>query len=321
MTLLLLLVLALTATSTFARDCAFADDDIDCGFSESDGGMRLQYQSGRGTPMECKLQWTQLQERNTAGGSGGAVVNIIPLDSPSGIPIRWSQASEPGSQYSHDGEAHFQYRGQERVMEVHSYIGSADRDITVWPGQVARARGQQLKWTFRFRVNDSESTPNWAWQYGDEGELCVGVTMGCHSSEAERNQERQGMQAGTPQQCAGGPESPVDVGGRGTMVSAQHCYLNGNTTRAMNQTRIQYRQRAPNTYSFSWCFPHFTTEVIYDPTISLAPINTMNVGLIVGLSVAGAVLLSVAIGGAICYSKRRKAARRGVQAASTTSTA
>jgi hypothetical protein len=282
----------------------FSNKEMLCSFSGTSGEMKLQYQESQGSPMQCKLQWSKLQERNTA--SPGAAHDIITEDSAAGVPLQWKASTGP---YTYDGEYQFEYNNQTRVMEVHAYIGSEDKDITVWSGRSVHAYRHQLKWSFRFRVNASEPSNNWDWMYGGGGELCVGMTMGCHESETECNQERTMMQAGTHHNYAGGESGAISVGGRGSMVSSQYVYLDGSNEQTMAQTRLQYRERAQHTYSFQWCFPHFTTEVLYDPTISLAPIAASNVGLIVGVSVACAVVAVAAIVGVVCCVRRRKSAR------------
>jgi hypothetical protein len=309
------IVLALIVALAWGLDESFSDEDVQCDFNGTSGEMKLQYQQRRGTPMQCKLSWTRLQERSVASGGGGGSdpdFDIIPDDTANGLQFKWRAGTS--GQYSHDGEAHFSYNGQERVMEVYAHVGSEDKTISVWPGRSTVARRHQLKWSFRFRVNDSESSNNWSWLYGTNGELCVGATLACHQSESECAQERRGMQAGTPRSCQA--ESPVSIGGRGQLVSSQYVYVDG-AEQVMNQTRLQYRQRAEHTYSFAWCFPHFTTELTYDPTLTLAEINSSpNLALVVGLSVGGAFVALLAIGGLVCCMRRRGKAAPAAAAAS-----
>jgi hypothetical protein len=290
-------LLAFLATLVWA-DESLSTDEITSHFNGTNGEMRLAYAAAKGKTMQCQLKWSWLVEKNM--GVGGPDVEIIPEDSEtSGLAIAWKTATNQA--YTYDGEAHFEYGSQQRVMEVHAYIGSADKDITVWQNRVHHAYAHQLKWTFRFRVNASEPSNEWSWT-NSEGELCVGVTMGCYESEAERLQERSTMQHGTAMGCQ--ENSPISVGGRGKMVSAAYAYVDGTTERAMNSTRIRYRQRAQNTYSFSWCFPHFTTELMYDPTVSLVPIvESSNLAVIIGATVGGVVGLAM-VAGLVFYCRR-----------------
>jgi hypothetical protein len=305
----LMLALLMLAAATVA-DRTFENSEVKCELGDTNGQLKLAFAAAKGKAMQCVLNWTRLMEQSTTSSTFN---NILSESSDDGLLFAWKNAAT--GPYTFEGEHVFQYLSQHRVLEVKAYVGSEDKDIEVWPGHTQHAYKNQLKFTFRLRANNSGE--NWVSGFSQqEGEMCISMTLGCHASEAEARQERTQLSAGTPIALQGPPDAtPVTVGQRAKMHSSGSVCVNG-TQQVMNQSRIQYRQRSQNFYTFNWCFPHFETELIYDPTIELISDDpTDNTLLIVGLSVGGAALVGVVVLGVVCF-RKRAAARKHVTTAS-----
>jgi hypothetical protein len=298
-TLLLAILFAVIASA----DRSFENSEVKCELEDTHGQLKLAFAAAKGKAMQCVMNWTRLMEQSTKTSSFNNILSES--SSETGLQFAWKNAAT--GPYTFEGEHVFQYLSQYRVLEVKAYVGSEDKEIEVWPTHTRQAYRHQLKFTFRLRANNTGET--WTSGFADqEGEMCIAMTLGCHASEGEALQERTQLSAGTPTELKGPPDNtPISVGNRARLHSSGSVCVNG-TEQVMNQSRIQYRQRSQNYYTFNWCFPHFETELIYDPTIELIPEDSPNnTILIVGLSVGGAALVGVVVLGIVCYRKRAAA--------------
>jgi hypothetical protein len=327
-----ILALLVIVVCSVAADEQYQNTEVKCDLGSAKGDLKLALQqkagsvsTGNAGGAQCKLEWNKLVEkRTTVGGGGAGSVDILPENSQDGLQFAWKQAPA-GSPYTFEGEHTFSYGtpvAQTRVLEVKAYVGDQDRDIEVWPSRTAHAYKHQLKFTFRLRANNSGEA--WNWNYGADGEMCIGMLIGCHASEGEATQERAQiqtqLQTGNLNQLGGPPESnPIAMGGEGAhafLHSAGVVCVNDDGTncqeRVMNQSRIQFRNQTASGsfYKVAWCFPHFAHEMTYDPTIEMfLPVSTgaaSSVGVIVGSVVGGVALVALVAGAAVCVCRRKK---------------